>query len=32
MLALFVAVAPLALLVRVVRPTRSGWSGGGDRS
>jgi rubrerythrin len=32
MLVLFVAVAPLALLVRVTRPARSGWSGGGDRS
>jgi hypothetical protein len=31
MLVVFVAVAPLALLVRVVRPARAGWVGPGPR-
>jgi rubrerythrin len=31
MLVLFVAVAPFALLVRVVRPARAGWVGSGRR-
>ncbi|APR81849.1 Hypothetical protein A7982_07198 [Minicystis rosea] len=30
MMILFVAVAPLALLVRVVRPARAGWTGGAE--